>query len=187
VVERGRSEGAEILNLKGVSTDNVKFRRFDAETDSIDTLTTLLHTAYAEHLKAGRTFFASYQTRDDTLYRLSKGECWLAVDGDELVGTVTVVAPYDFPPGYPAEDKAGTFYQLAVLPQYQRKGLGESLLRLAEERIVSNGCETVTIDTSELATELIAWYKKRGYAYAGAWNWSVTNYPSTVLTKRLGR
>jgi ribosomal protein S18 acetylase RimI-like enzyme len=161
-----------------------QFRLFKP-ADSLQQLTDLLYQAYAEHAAAGRRFFASYQTPADTQRRIAKGECWLAFDDQGLVGTVTVVAPYTFPSGYPAGPDAGTFYQLAVLPAHQRRGLGDSLLRLAEKRILEAGVPTAVIDTSDQAATLIAWYEKRGYSVHGRWRWEVTNYESIVLAKSL--
>lgn len=58
--------------------------------DSVEQLTTLLHRSYADHAEAGRVFFASYQSVQDTAHRVAGGECWLALRGSELVGSVTV-------------------------------------------------------------------------------------------------
>jgi ribosomal protein S18 acetylase RimI-like enzyme len=164
----------------------IALRRLAPE-DSIEALTALLHRAYAAHAADGRRFFASYQAPADTRHRVSKGECWVATAAGELVGTVTLVSPYDFPVNYPAPAMSGTFYQLAVDPTRQRSGLGSALLRLAEERIEAAGASAIAIDTSALAVELIAWYERRGYTGSGAWRWAVTNYASVVLTKVLPR
>ncbi|HYW31605.1 MAG TPA: GNAT family N-acetyltransferase [Gemmatimonas sp.] len=153
--------------------------------DSLDELTELLHAAYGEHAAAGRQFFASYQTSDDTRRRVARGECWVAYHDDALVGTVTVAAPYAFPDGYPALARTATFYQLAVLPTYQRRGLGERLLDLAESQVRAAGLSEIAIDTSDRATDLIEWYVRRGYRAVGRWKWSVTNYDSVVLGKHL--
>ena len=153
--------------------------------DSLTELTTLLHASYAEHALAGRRFFASYQSVDDTRRRVSKGECWLALDGQAMIGTVTITVPYSPPPGFPAGPQVGTFFQFAVLPQYRGTGLGHRLLCLAEQRIVEVGVNEVVIDTSSLASNLIAWYERRGYLPVGRWRWDVTNYESVVLRKRL--
>ena len=91
---------------------------FADEADSVDRLTDLLRKAYAEHAAAGRRFFASYQSADDTRRRVRSGECWVAVVDDagqdhELsvgrsaqrgpqrwyVGTVTVTGPGGFAEG----------------------------------------------------------------------------------------
>lgn len=154
-------------------------------SDSITELTALLHAAYAEHALAGRDFFASYQSADDTRYRVANGECWVAFLGDVMVGTVTIAVPHNAPAGYPVGVRSGTFYQLAVLPEYRSIGLGDQLLSLAERRIRERGADEAVIDTSALATELIAWYERRGYAPIGRWRWQVTNYESIVLRKPL--
>ncbi len=86
-------------------------RRF-AEGDSAEELTRLLHPASFDHAAAGRVFFASYQSVQDTAGRLDRGECWVAMQGTELVGTVTLAAPYEAPDGYPAPAGAGSLWQL---------------------------------------------------------------------------
>lgn len=102
-----------------------------------------------------------------------------------MVGTVTVSFPYEPPPGYPAGTRSGSFYQLAVVPEYRGTGLGNDLLCLAEKRIAELGGNEIVIDTSSLASELIAWYERRGYVAVGRWRWSVTNYESIVLSKSI--
>ncbi|GJF31747.1 hypothetical protein KNE206_44470 [Kitasatospora sp. NE20-6] len=148
-------------------------------------LTSLLHRAYADHAAAGRAFFASYQSVEDTAIRLGKGECWLALQGTELVGTVTVTALCEAPDGYPAPAGAGSFWQLAVAPTYRGTGLGQRLLTLAEARITALGATEAVIDTSVEAAELVGWYRRRGYRPVGTWRWDVTNYESVVLQKDL--
>lgn len=164
--------------------ESLAIRRL-TDSDSLAELTALLHAAYADHALAGRRFFASYQSVDDTRQRVSNGECWLALDGGSVVGTVTVAFPLDHPAGFPAGPCAGTFSQLAVLPDRRGTGLGHRLLCLAERRIVELGGNEAVIDTSSLAGELIAWYQRRGYRSAGRWRWDVTNYESVVLSKIL--
>ncbi|MFJ9076810.1 GNAT family N-acetyltransferase [Streptomyces sp. NPDC102278] len=128
----------------------------------MEELTCLLHRAYADHAAAGRIFFASYQSLLDTAHRLGKGECWVALRGNALVGTVTVAAPHAVPEGYPAPATAGSFWQLAVDPSERGGGLGQRLLGLAEERIAALGSAEAVIDTSAQATELVGWYRRRG-------------------------
>ncbi|GLW68910.1 hypothetical protein Kpho02_12090 [Kitasatospora phosalacinea] len=164
--------------------DNVIARRF-IEGDSVEDLTRLLHRAYSDHAAAGRVFFASYQSIEDTASRLERGECWLALRGTALAGTVTLAAPYEAPDGYPAPAGAGSFWQLAVDPAYRGTGLGQRLLALAEERIAVLGATEVVIDTSVEAIELVGWYRRRGYDPIGTWRWDVTNYESVVLLKAL--
>ncbi|MGX4733642.1 GNAT family N-acetyltransferase [Kitasatospora griseola] len=166
------------------SCSQILLRRF-TRGDSAEDLTQLLHRAYAGHVAAGRMFFASYQSVEDTIARAGEGECWLAVKGNRALGTVTVAAPYTVPEGYPAPIGAGSFWQLAVDPGCQGIGLGQRLLSLAEERIVALGSLDAVIDTSARAVELVCWYRRRGYVPIGTWRWAVTNYESVVLLKTL--
>ncbi|MGW4748473.1 GNAT family N-acetyltransferase [Streptomyces sp. NPDC004290] len=165
-------------------SETVQFRRFGSG-DSVEQLTSLLHRAYADHAAAGRVFFASYQSPQDTQHRLSKGECWVAMNRNVLVGTVTVSAPHTTPAGYPAPAGGGSFWQLAVEPSQRGTGLGQRLLALAESRIAALGSTQAIIDTSSQATDLVDWYRRRGYAPIGTWRWDVTNYDSIVLMKNL--
>ncbi|MFS0695696.1 GNAT family N-acetyltransferase [Streptomyces nitrosporeus] len=167
-------------------TKDVTVRRLGGG-DSVEQLMSLLHRAYAGHAAAGRLFFASYQSVEDTAHRAGQGECWLAFRAGRLVGSVTVAAPYDVPEGYPAPAHAGSFWQLAVDPAYQGTGLGQRLLALAEDRIAALGFIQVVIDTSAEAVELVGWYRRRGYRAVGSWRWAVTNYESVVLLKELVR
>lgn len=120
-------------------------RRFH-DGDSVEELTFLLHRAYADHAAAGRVFFASYQSPQDTRHRRSKGECWVATKGDDLVGTATVSAPHTTPTGYPAPEGAGSFWRLAVDPSQRGSGLGHRLLTLAEASIATLGSSHAVID-----------------------------------------
>ncbi|MFF3006793.1 GNAT family N-acetyltransferase [Kitasatospora sp. NPDC057940] len=179
-----------VVILRGIhdhsadSEPGVWVRRF-GKSDSAEDLTSLLHRAYADHTAAGRRFFASYQSVQDTAHRVGMGECWLAFWGDELVGSVTVAAPHMTPEDYPAPVGAGSFWQLAVDPACQGMGLGQRLMALAEERIVALGSTVAVIDTSVEAVELVGWYRRRGYVPVGTWRWDVTNYESVVLLKHL--
>lgn len=173
-----------VMAAKGAAADEVVIRLF-TEEDSVQELTCLLHRAYADHAAAGRVFFASYQSPQDTAHRLRSGECWLAFQGKSLVGTVTVATPYVAPEGYPASASAGSFWQLAVDPSQRGTGLGQRLLSLAEARVTARGAAQVVIDTSSQATDLVGWYRRRGYAPVGTWRWDVTNYSSVVLLKDL--
>ncbi|GAA1177923.1 hypothetical protein ACFQ0T_18770 [Kitasatospora gansuensis] len=41
------------------------------------------------------------------------------------------------------------------------------------------------IGTSFQATELVGWYRRRGYVLMATWRWDVINYDSVVLVKDL--
>lgn len=101
--------------------------------------------------------------------------------------TVTVTGRRMPPGGFPAAGPFETFSQLAVLPEVRAKGFGSRLVSFAERRLGELGASDVVIDTSCLATDLIAWYERRGYVSVGSWKWDVTNYESVVLRESLVR
>ena len=54
-------------------------------------------------------------------------------------------------------------YSVAILPIYQNKGYGDILLKHVFELANRNGYEKIGIEASAANTQLISWYKKRGF------------------------
>jgi GNAT superfamily N-acetyltransferase len=131
-------------------------------------------------------FLASHQDASVTKRRVAAGETIVAVDADSIVGIVTLTeaANTHGSPLYDRPDVAGV-HQFAVRPSYQGRGIGSTLLQLAERRARENGVGTVALDTSEQAAYLIAFYESRGYRFVEHVQWQVTNYRSVVLAKPL--
>jgi ribosomal protein S18 acetylase RimI-like enzyme len=59
---------------------------------------------------------------------------------------------------------------VAVHPDYQRHGLGQKLMRHAEQRAGEAGVKEVWLYTNELMTENIAFYRWLGYEEVGLWS-----------------
>ena len=55
----------------------------------------------------------------------------------------------------------------AVEPELQGGGIGGSLMKAAEEYCKSEGCSSIYMYVISLRDELIAWYKRKGYADTG--------------------
>ena len=112
-----------------------------SDPGQVPAITGLLHAAYAPLAKAGMRYFASHQSEDDTLARLSKGDAYLALEDGEIVGTVTLSPPGSL--GQYCEIYGRTdvcvFHQFAVAPDRQRRGIGGQLLGKCEERAASWG------------------------------------------------
>lgn len=56
---------------------------------------------------------------------------------------------------------------LTVKPDLQAKGIGKQLLAAAEDVAEEAGCTIVKISVIPVRTELVAWYKRRGYVPTG--------------------
>jgi GNAT superfamily N-acetyltransferase len=157
--------------------------------DSIAGLTALLHRAYAPLAARGMLFLASHQDETVTLRRISRGECWVAVDGGggDVIGTIVLkdVAETNGSPWYDRPDVA-CFGQFAIEPAWQRRGVGSMLVELVERRARAKGVVELALDTAETADELIAFYARRGYRFVEHLRWDVVNYRSVVMSKRVG-
>jgi GNAT superfamily N-acetyltransferase len=120
--------------------------------------------------------------------RIIAGRCFIALDDDKIIGTITCYLPdpnkSDWPLIYKAEGVAH-FGQFAVEPTYQGEGLGSRLLFQAEEQAILAGMHTMSLDTAEGVPELIAYYEKKGYKPVEFHQWHTANYRSIILAKKL--
>ena len=180
------------------SADGLPIRRIEAN-DSIADLTALLHRAYAPLAAAGMRFLASHQDEAMTRERVANGECYVAVlaggkkgggDGESaagrIVGTVVFIPPW-VPDkcAYYSRPEVAWFQQFAVEPEFQRRGVGARLMDVVEARAAQTGAAEIALDTSERATRLIAYYRRRGYEIVDYAQWDVTNYRSVIMRKCL--
>lgn len=155
--------------------------------DDVRSLTALLHRAYATLGKMGLKFKAVDQSDDVTRYRMAAGECYVAIAGTTLVGTVLFVPPLATA-GTPWLDRpdVASLHQLAVEPGLQRSGLGTRLMEWAQARAALCGAKEIALDTAEPATHLQSWYASRGYRPIEFAQWAHTNYRSIIMSKPLG-
>lgn len=165
-----------------------------AARDSFEAITRLLHAAYASLAAAGMPFCASAQDKAATQRRAAEGQCFVAEQGGEIVGTVTVCGPYGDAgapwalsvPWFRDRDTAH-FHQFAVHPALQGQGLGRRLVAQCERWALQQGYRRMALDTAEPATALHSMYLRLGYADVGNVQWEGKPYRSVVMLKRLDR
>jgi predicted N-acetyltransferase YhbS len=160
--------------------------RYVQPDDDIDAITAMLHEAYAPLAQQGLRFVATHQDTETTRRRMNRGETLLALDVDEIVGTITLkdVDQTEGSAFYNRPDVAG-FGQFAVRPSHQGAGVGSTLLALIERRAQEKGVALLALDTSENAAHLIALYESRGYAFVEHVRWPDVNYRSMIFAKSL--
>lgn len=135
----------------------------------------------------GFRYLATHQSDDETLRRLSKGKSYLGISENRIISTVTL---------YPEDTESHNAYwykktgvahfgQFCVLPEYQKKGIGNFIMQQIEQRAKTDGALELALDTAEGAEQLIDFYKRRGYRFIEYVNWNVTNYRSVILSKKL--
>lgn len=97
------------------------------------------------------------QSVTESLGRSTKG--WLCDDAGQVVAFSM------------ADHATGEFLVIAVLPEYEGKGVGGKLMSLAEEWLAASGCRRAWLST-DLDTTLRAYgfYRKRGWT-----DWKIEN------------
>ena len=101
--------------------------------DDISIVTELLHAAYKPLAEQGFKYWASYQDDQDTLDRLSKGDSFLMVEGNNVLGTISLVLPIrNTECEWLDRTDLVVFTQFAISPKYQGNGLGTKLLDYVE-------------------------------------------------------
>jgi GNAT superfamily N-acetyltransferase len=154
-------------------------------TDDFAALTELLHRAYAIHAARGLRYWATHQTVEDTVKRFAGGQGFVALLGDQYVGTLTVRPP-DSNAKVPLYRRPGTWTlcQFGILPEAQGRGIARLLHAAAVDHARENGGITLALDTAAPATALIDLYLRWGYTVVGECDWRPhTNYLSIVMSK----
>ncbi|MBS1561472.1 MAG: GNAT family N-acetyltransferase [Bacteroidetes bacterium] len=155
-------------------------------TDDIDAITEMLHRAYAGLADMGFRFHATFQDADVTRERLNGDLSFMAVEGDTIVGTITLYdQPYDDSCPHYRDRTVARFGQFGIEPHLQHAGLGTRMMDLIEQTAADLGFRELACDTAEGATHLVEWYARRGYRFVEHVQWDVTNYRSVVLSKHL--
>ncbi len=161
-----------------------------AARDSLAALTEMLHQAYAPLAARGLNFLAATQDVNTTRSRAALGQCFVAVHDGAVVGTVTVGPYHDR--AVAAVDtslfginESARFFQFAVHPDHQRRGVGRQLVAACEQWAQEMGFHGVTVDTAAVATELRQMYQRMGYVEVGSAQWPGKTYRSVVLRKPL--
>ena len=128
-------------------------------------ITSLIRSAYKSLLDKGFRYWGTYQTVEDTKRRYSDGKGFIAELDGRVIGTITLKDTYDGWEETKWYDKSDVCYftQFAVLPEYQKSGLGSFMMNFFEEKAKELGFKEISLDTCEDAVDLINYYKKRNY------------------------
>ena len=83
------------------------------------------------------------------------GEFWVAVAGDEVVGTFGLE---------PAPNEAMELRRMYVKPSARRRGIAKKMLRFAEDECRRRSVARLELSTAEIQTAALALYRTAGYA-----------------------
>jgi GNAT superfamily N-acetyltransferase len=112
--------------------------------------------------------------------RISAGVfVWVAEEDGVLAGTVTYV-PGPGPYGEFDDPRGAGIRMLAVLPEFQGRGIGDALVRACLERARTDGRARVYLDTTEPMKAAQRLYLRIGFARTPALDWEPA--PGVMLT-----
>lgn len=156
-----------------------------APQDDMAILTEVIHAAYARRAADNLRYWATHQTVEDTAKRFMSGQGFVAESDARVVGTLTIRPPKpDSEVPLYRDPATWTLCQFAVLPTFQRFGIGRRLHDAALEHARSNGARVIALDTAAPASDLIDLYRRWGYAVVGECDWRPhTNYLSIVMSR----
>ena len=106
--------------------------------------------------------FTGFSISEERLYYqfdVEKRPMFKYCDGEKIVGYYSLS---------PEIDGQTELNNLAVLPEYRHRGIGEILMRNGMERARYAGCKSVFVSIVDTNKRLRAWYESLGFRYVGA-------------------
>lgn len=126
-----------------------------AETGDADSIASLLLQSFVEYepLYTPAGFAATAIPREQIVARMGEGPVWVTVRGEEIVGTVSVVA------------RGESLYirGMAVLPSARGERIGTLLLGHVEEYARSKGVSHLLLSTTPFLDRAIGLYEHFGF------------------------
>jgi len=104
-------------------------------------------------------FLDTVPTVEDVRGRFGHMSLFVAEDRErKVIGTVA---------WYRKSAQQGFLRGMAVVPQWQGKGVAQQLLQAVEEDIRTHGCSHAALDTTDPLERAIHFYEKQGYRRTG--------------------
>lgn len=145
------------MTLSLIPTEYVQFR--EASIPDIDSILHCLSAAfepYRERYTPG-AFADTVLDRAALEKRMREMSVVVAVASGRVVGTIAGAA----------HGTEGHLRGMAVLPEQKGSGVAAQLLREIEDRLRSQGCTHITLDTTLPLERAIRFYEKHGYSRSG--------------------
>lgn len=152
----------------------------EATVDDAEAISKVLFAAFSKLAPeyTPEAFAAVTPPPDEIVRRLDEGPMWVAISGDEALGTVSVVP----------EPEWLYIRSMAVSPTAQGSGIGGKLLRSTERYAIENGFDRLFLYTTWFLSGAIRLYEKNGFIRGRettAEEWF--GVPGLAMEKRLDR
>ncbi|MBN3789112.1 GNAT family N-acetyltransferase, partial [Burkholderia sp. Ac-20353] len=173
------------VTLPAPRAERIVVRRFDPAFDGYGPLTGMLHRAFARLGAMGLNCTCVDQTEDVTRRRAEAGECFVAVCGARVIGTMTLYATdAESACSLYRHASVASVRQVAVDPDWQGRGIGAMLLTFAEQWAATRGYTLLALDTPQPAAHLLAFYCSQGFEVVDVVRFAGRRYGSAILCKR---
>jgi GrpB-like predicted nucleotidyltransferase (UPF0157 family)/GNAT superfamily N-acetyltransferase len=171
--------------LETVTANGISIAPYEAQF-AIPAITEFVHRGYASVAARGLRFVATHQTDGVTHDRIVRGQTFLGTQDDALISIISVYGPrHDRSVATYRDPHTAYFGHFTVDPSLRRSGVGSLMVEHAERYARSIGFDYMALDTAEPATDLLAYYAKRGYEIVERVKWDEVNYPSMIMRKEL--
>ena len=129
---------------------------------SFDEIHNVLEQAHSVNEKNGFLMATSKLSGEQICQRVGEdGKCWIAMDGDRIVGTLSV--RFVTRNNWYSKGKTPDYMLAGVLPEYQGKHINSMLAERAFEYAKSEGYAVMELDTAENNAHAIKVYEHQGF------------------------
>lgn len=140
----------------------------------------IVNAAYKELADMGLNYTATYQSEEETKWRMTGGRTLIVQDGERAIGTIHMREK-----NYFTARRSAYLGQFGFLPDYKGRGLGSRVMDFVEGVARREEFECIQLDTAKPAKHLVELYLKRGYRIVGETHFEGKTYESWIFEKDL--
>lgn len=112
-----------------------------------------------EMAKQGLEHWIPYYSKEKIEEDIKKNKVYLVKVEEKIVGSFILTLD--------KEKKTIYLGKLAIIPEYEGKGIGSKCLRFIEQYVKENDINLIELDVYEKSTNAIKFYEKNGYKIIG--------------------
>ena len=143
--------------------EKLSFRLLDFSEESARKLSDFLNICYRQRVEHGESYLPSHQDEQATFKRIQGKEVWFCEDGGRIIGTFTIAPPGNASQTWWYRQRGvAEISQVAVHPDFQRKGYFAFIMDAAEKRAIKLSALELAGSVPSQRKWLIKAYLKRG-------------------------
>ena len=187
-----------IVDRRQIVTSSVKRVKLVNDFDNATKVITKVAGWMGQRGYGSSSWDANNLTPDKLAEEFGRDNFYVAYDDDKLVGSVVISDKdsYNFFAGKKDNDTSvGYLYKMAVLPEFQKQGYADAMLKEAVRLSKQEGVKEIRIEVGEHQPKLVNLYERNGFQRVGDYmsietgvNWllyslEVSSYPDAVYNQ----